>query len=240
MNNFKENLKVSREASGEIVVRDKVKELFIELLKGNISKKELMGITGIGDKNTVEIKLQELVAQNPELTPLYEEYVSRKNANFEGYSFRAEAVIMLRSDYSQSEMAKKIGISRRSFSTKMKKLAENNQDNVLGQLLVEHADRKMKRQKTLPEEMIMINLKLDGYEEEFPIGLARYEKKSAIESRLDNIAKTLYTVEELLEQGYTLKQLDEQGVISESMYRKYREERANISKILESKIREEE
>ena len=146
MNEFKESLVVSRKASGEIIITEQFKNLLIELMKGNISKKELMSLTGIGDKGTVELKIKELVAINPNLEPLYSEYEAGKRENFEGYDFRAEAIEMLRKDYSQSLMAKKIGVSIRSFSTKMKMLQENNSENILGILLKEHAQRKMKRQ----------------------------------------------------------------------------------------------
>ena len=53
-----------------------------------------MNLTGIGDKKTIEIKIQEIVSENPELTFLYEEYMSRKSTNFNGYNFRAEAIQM--------------------------------------------------------------------------------------------------------------------------------------------------
>lgn len=46
----------------------------------------------MGDKGTVELKIKEIVAQNPELALLYNEYVSRKSEDFLGYEFRAEAI----------------------------------------------------------------------------------------------------------------------------------------------------
>ena len=92
MNEFKESLKVERENSGEIIITEPLKNMLIELMKGNISKKELMEITGMGDKGTVELKIKEIVAQNPELALLYNEYVSRKSEDFLGYEFRTEAI----------------------------------------------------------------------------------------------------------------------------------------------------
>ena len=121
MNEFKESLGISRESSGKIIITDPLKDLLIELMKGNISKQEVMNLTGIADKQTVEIKIQEVVADNPEFSLLYEEYMSRKSKDFNGYNFRPEAIEMLRNDYSQSFMAEKIGVSRRTFSSKMKK-----------------------------------------------------------------------------------------------------------------------
>ena len=35
----------------------------------------------IGDKQTIEIKVQEMVASNPELKELFEEYIARKSKN---------------------------------------------------------------------------------------------------------------------------------------------------------------
>lgn len=239
MNEFKENLVVSRENSGKIIITEPLKKLLIELIKGNISKQEVMNLTGIADKKTVEIKIQEMVAENPELALLYEEYMSRKNTNFNGYNFRPEAIEMLRRDYSQSFMAERIGVSRRTFSTKIKQLAENNQDNILGQLLSQHAERQMRRQAVTDAELIRINLQLDQYEEEFPVSTARYEKKNSIEIRRDNVLRVIETVEALLESGHTLKELGETGVISEASYRRYKEEAINLSKILEDESKGE-
>lgn len=239
MNDFKESLSVSRESSGRIIITDTLKNLLIELMKGKISKNEVMNLTGIGDKQTIEIKIQEIVSENPELTLLYQEYMSRKNTNFNGYNFRPEAIEMLRNDYSQSFMAEKIGINRRSFSTKMKKLAQENEDNILGKLLLEHADRQMKRQKVDSFELVKINMKLDQYEEEVPVGPMKFEKTNAIEARREIVSKIIEAVEALLEQGHTLKELSEDGIISESSYRKYREEAINLSKILEDESKGE-
>jgi len=233
MNEFKESLSVSRENSGKIIMTDPLKNLLIELMKGNISKNQVMDLTGIGDKRTIEIKIEEVVAKSPELKLLYEEYMSRKSSDFNGYNFRPEAIEMLRKNYSQSVMAERINISRRTFSTKMKKLAQENKDNILGKLLLEHADRQMKRKKVSNTELLQINIELDQYEAEFPVGPTRDEKRSSIEIRRDNALMVLQTIEELLGNGYTLKQLDKEGIISESSYRRYKEEAINLSKILE-------
>ena len=239
MNEFKESISVSRENTGKIIITETLKKLLIELMQGKISKQEVMNLTGIGDKKTVEIKIQEIVSEDPKLRLLYEEYMSRKSADFNGYNFRPEAIEMLRNDYSQSFMAKKIGVSRRSFSTKMKQLAENNQDNILGQLLVEHANRQMKRQTATDTELIKINLKLDKYEEDYPVFAARYEKKNAIEIRRENVLRVIETVEALLEAGHTIKELSDKGIISEAGYRRYKEEAINLSKILEDESKGE-
>jgi len=191
MNDFKESLKVERESSGEIIITEQLTKLLIELMKGNISKKELMEKTDIGDKGTVELKIAELVARNPRLVPLYDEYISRKREDFEGYEFRAEAIEMLRSDYSQTEMAKKIGVSRRSFSTKIKKLQEKNSDNILGILLQEHAERKLRRETISEELLIKINLSLDEYEQQYPVGPTRYEKRNPIEVKREYLQKVI-------------------------------------------------
>ena len=99
MNDFKESLRVERDKFGKITVTESLKNLLIELMKGNITKPELMARTGIGDKGTVELKIKEIVAENPELRPLYEEYLAGKRENFMGYQFRAEAIEMLRREF---------------------------------------------------------------------------------------------------------------------------------------------
>ena len=240
MNEFKEGYKVERASGGEIIITDALKDILIEMLKGNLTKKDVMNKTGIADKTTVELKVKQLVAQNPELKLLFEEYISRKSVNFNGYNFRAEAIDMLRNDYSQSQMAEKIGVNRRSFSTKIKKLQADNSNNELGELLRRHAVRKMKRKEITEEEKIAINCILDEYEEKYPVGLARYENRNPIEARLEVITKLLDTVDNLVESGTTLKELSDRKVISESGYRKYREEAESLNKILNGRDRKEE
>ena len=205
MNEFKESYKVEREVGGRIIITDTLKEILIELLKGNITKKDAMRKTGIGDKQTIEIKIQELIVSNPGLTLLYEEYIAKKSENFNGYNFRAEAIEMLLKDLSQSQMAEKIGINRRSFSTKIKKLQEENSDNLLGQLLREHSERKMKRQELTNKEKIRVHWMLDEYIKEHPVGQKKYESKNPTQERLETITIVLKTIEELLESGMTLK-----------------------------------
>lgn len=232
MNDFKEGVKRN---AGKINLDKPLQDILVELMKGNITKKEFMAQTGIADKKTVERKIEEIVVLNPSLKTLYDEYISKKSTNYHGYNFRAEAISMLRSDNSQSVMAKKLGISRRTFSTKMKNLQEANMDNILGKLLKCHADRKMKRQEITPEELIQINLELDKYEEEFPVGLARYEERNPQEVRLENLIRIIETVDKLKEEGLTIKEISQRGIISESNYRKYKAEAENLTNILKEK-----
>ena len=240
MNEFKESLKVEREKSGEIIITESLRNLLIELMKGNISKKEVMEKTGIGDKGTVELKIQTIVAQSPELQPLYNEYRSKKSRNFEGYEFRAEAIEMLRNYYSQSDMAKKLGISRRTFSSKMKKLQEKNSDNILGILLSEHAYAKEKKIPLTEEDILFVNIRLDEYEEQFPVGPSRYEERNSLEKRREYLQRVVSLIDGLRQEGVTLSELSERKVISEANYRRYRLELDALSKILDDKQEKEQ
>lgn len=240
MNDFKESLKVERDKFGKISITEPLKKLLIELMKGNISKPELMSITGIGDKTTVEIKIKEIVAENPELRPLYEEYLAGKRENFMGYQFRAEAIEMLRKDYSQSVMAKKIGVSRRSFSFRIQELQKQNSDNTLGRLLKEHAERKLSKIPLTNEGLLAINLELDEYEEQCPVGLSRYEKRNPLEVRRENFQKIVSLVEGLRAEGISLSELCERKIISEAVYKRYRQELEVLSKLLDDKQEKEQ
>lgn len=240
MNEFKESLKVEREKSGEIIITESLRKLLIELMRGNISKKEVMEKTGIGDKGTVELKIQTIVAQNPELQPLYDEYFSRKSKNFDGYEFRAEAIEMLRMDLSQTDMAKRLGVSRRAFSTKIQQLQEKNSDNALGALLKAHSFRKERKRRLTAEEAVAMHMALDKYEEQYPIGTTRYEERSPLEVRREHLQSVLSLIQGLRQEGVTLKELDERKIISESNYRKYKLELDALSKILDDKQEKEQ
>jgi hypothetical protein len=217
-----------------------VQKLLIELMKGNISKKELMAQTGIGDKGTVELKIEELVALKPQLKPLYDEYISKKSENFYGYQFRAEAIEMLRKDASQSTMAEMLGIARRTFSSKMKKLQEKNIDNILGILLREHATRKEKKIPVSDEVLLLINLQLDEYEQQYPVGTSRYEKRNPLEVKRENLQRVVSLIDSLRQEGVTLKELEERKVISEANYRRYRLELDALNQIEEGNQEKEQ
>lgn len=235
MNDFKESIKIERDKSGKIAITEGLKNILIQVMNGEMSKKQAMDITGIGDKGTIELKIQELVKLNPELTQLYQNYISKKRKNLNGYSFRAEAIDMLRKDFSQSEMARKLKgiISRRAFSTRIKEIEEReDSDSILRKLLIEHAERKMKRQEISPEKLIKINLLLDEYVEEHSIGMPRYEKRNPLEVRLENYKRVLEAVRLLMQDGMTLKEICDKGIITEGTYRKYREEVDNLTIIL--------
>lgn len=237
MNDFKESIKIERDKSGKIAITEELKDILIQVMNGEMTKKQAMEITGIGDKGTIELKIQELVKLNPESIQLYQNYISKKNNNFNGYSFRAEAIDMLRKDYSQSEMATRLKgiISRRAFSTKIKNIEEReNPDSILRKLLIEHAERKMKRQEINKEELIKINLLLDEYVEEHSIGMPRYEKRNPLEVRLENYKRVLESIDLLMQDGMTLKQICDKGIITEGTYRKYRTEVESLTEILKN------
>jgi hypothetical protein len=243
MNNFKEELKVElaeRDEFGRIKITDSLKNLLIELMRGNISKPELMSRTGIGDKTTVELKIKEIVADNPELRPLYEEYSSKKRENFMGYQFRAEAIEMLRKDYSQSFMAKKIGVSVRSFSFRMKRLQEENSDNALGRLLKQHTERKLRKLPITSQEILLINLQLDEYEEKYPVGQSRYEKRDTLEIRKENFQKVVSLVESLRADGLSLSEMEKTGIISGAVYKRYKQELEVLLRLLDDNQEKEQ
>ena len=237
MNGFKENLKVERDKTGRIIINNQLEKELITFMEGKISKNELMEITGIRDKNTVEIKIEELVAQKPELKELYESYASNKRKSFKDYDFLAETIEMLRGDYSQTEMAKILQVNRRTFSTKVKKLEEKNKDNILGSLLRDHADRNIKearKKDTLGDKKlrrIRVNKELDEFLSKSDLNIQKLGRNELSRIKIKNIEQTLELINSLLDKGKTIKQLDEEGIISEATYRKYNEEAENMKKI---------
>ena len=62
------------------------------------------------------------------------------------------------------------------------------------------------------------------YEEKYPVGSAKYKKTDSLELRYANISNLIETVNGLLNDGLTISGLEKKGIISESSYRKYKEE----------------
>jgi hypothetical protein len=139
---------------------------------------------------------------------------------------------MLRKELSQSEMAVRLGVPIRSFSTKMQRLQEANKGNTLGRLLEEHAHRKMKRKVQTAEEYFLMCIALDDYEEEHPLGEYRYGNRNSLDIRREYLQRVVSLVEKGRGTKATSEELTEKSV-SDSYYRKCKAELATLNQIME-------
>lgn len=126
------------------------------------------------------------------------------------------------------------------MNLEQKQLQEKNRDNILGILLKEHAERKLKRMPTADDILLAINLKLDKYEEQYPVGPTRYEKRNSLEIRKENLQKVVSLIDGLRQEGITLKELSVRKIISEANYRRCRLKLDALSKLLEDKEEKEQ
>ena len=112
-----------------------------------------------------------------------------------------------------------------------------NISKILGSLLRDHADRNIKearKKDTLGDKKlrrIRVNKELDEFLSKSDLNIQRLGRNELSRIKIKNIEQTLEIINSLLDEGKTIKQLDEEGIISEATYRKYKEEAENMKKI---------
>lgn len=110
----------------------------------------------------------------------------------------------------------------------------------MGKLLSEHAYAKEKKIPLTEEDILFVNIRLDEYEEQYPVGTSRYEEGTSLEERREYLQKVVSLIDGLRQEGATLSQLSESKIISEANYRRYRLELDALSKILDDKQEKEQ
>ena len=181
------------------------------------------------DVKTLKQKIQNLASADIEWNKLFSEYNGKRN-DYNGYDFKAEMIVMLIEDLSQTQMAKKIGIPRETLTTKINQLGDNDE---LKQELKKHSTRKKNHKKLSDEEKLKLMIFTDEYIEKNNIEKGReYEntKGTKIEQRLFYLNQILNLYDDVKENYPDLneKQISEQLDFSPSTIRRYKKERKNL------------
>ena len=184
------------------------------------------------DVKTLKQKIQNLASADIEWNKLFSEYNGKRN-DYNGYDFKAEMIVMLIEDLSQTQMAKKIGIPRETLTTKINQLGDNDE---LKQELKKHSTRKKNHKKLSDEEKLKLMIFTDEYIEKNNIEKGReYEntKGTKIEQRLFYLNQILNLYDDVKENYPDLneKQISEQLDFSPSTIRRYKKEKELLTNL---------
>ena len=189
------------------------------------------------DVKTLKQKIQNLASADIEWNKLFSEYNGKRN-DYNGYDFKAEMIVMLIEDLSQTQMAKKIGIPRETLTTKINQLGDNDE---LKQELKKHSTRKKNHKKLSDEEKLKLMIFTDEYIEKNNIEKGReYEntKGTKIEQRLFYLNQILNLYDDVKENYPDLneKQISEQLDFSPSTIRRYKKEKELLTNLRDNDI----
>lgn len=184
------------------------------------------------DVKTLKQKIQNLASADIEWNKLFSEYNGKRN-DYNGYDFKAEMIVMLIEDLSQTQMAKKIGIPRETLTTKINQLGDNDE---LKQELKKHSTRKKNHKKLSDEEKLKLMIFTDEYIEKNNIEKGReYEntKGTKIEQRLFYLNQILNLYDDVKENYPDLneKQISEQLDFTPSTIRRYKKEKELLTNL---------
>lgn len=184
------------------------------------------------DVKTLKQKIQNLASADIEWNKLFSEYNGKRN-DYNGYDFKAEMIVMLIEDLSQTQMAKKIGIPRETLTTKINQLGDNDE---LKQELKKHSTRKKNHKKLSDEEKLKLMIFTDEYIEKNNIEKGReYEntKGTKIEQRLFYLNQILNLYDDVKENYPDLneKQISEQLDFNPSTIRRYKKEKELLTNL---------
>ena len=189
------------------------------------------------DVKTLKQKIQNLASADIEWNKLFSEYNGKRN-DYNGYDFKAEMIVMLIEDLSQTQMAKKIGIPRETLTTKINQLGDNDE---LKQELKKHSTRKKNHKKLSDEEKLKLMIFTDEYIEKNNIEKGReYEntKGTKIEQRLFYLNQILNLYDDVKENYPDLneKQISEQLDFNPSTIRRYKKEKELLTNLRNNDI----
>lgn len=184
------------------------------------------------DVKTLKQKIQNLASADIEWNKLFSEYNGKRN-DYNGYDFKAEMIVMLIEDLSQTQMVKKIGIPRETLTTKINQLGDNDE---LKQELKKHSTRKKNHKKLSDEEKLKLMIFTDEYIEKNNIEKGReYEntKGTKIEQRLFYLNQILNLYDDVKENYPDLneKQISEQLDFTPSTIRRYKKEKELLTNL---------
>lgn len=229
---FREILKENKKNGANIKLEGKIKEIVIQILKGEITARKASEEYGI-DRETLRRKAEELANSSPEYIKYYIGY-KEKRGDYSGINFRRLFVEMIDTDISQSEMAAKYGLQPRTISRELEKLknSEDELDRKLYQASKIHAENKMKHREPNETDMQIYEEVLEEVKKHDKF--ITIEVESETEKRLRELEEFECNVESLRSKGLTNEQIaKEMGVGVSTVRRRALElrEAKNISNL---------
>ena len=148
------------------IPKEDLEKQTLKVIQGKALLEEAARDCGVYIQTFREKMLEYINGSNDdELKRKYVEYQSRINPDYSFINFKALFIEMLKSDMSQSEIAKVYGIPARTVSRELEKFKTSKEFEEIYKMAKESAERKVTRKPFTEYERILMDLILNKYKE---------------------------------------------------------------------------
>lgn len=148
------------------IPKEELEKQTLKVIQGKALLEEAAKECGVYIQTFREKMLEYINGSNDdELKRKYVEYQSRINPDYSFINFKALFIEMLKSDMSQSEIAKVYGIPARTVSRELEKFKTSKEFEEIYKMAKESAERKVTRKPFTEHERILMDLILNKYKE---------------------------------------------------------------------------
>lgn len=236
-NHFRGRLRYNQAKSTAIELDGFMRSIIMSILKGEKTAKAVEEQYGI-DSETIRHKINEFVQSDKSFLKEYIAYQNKKGHDYGYINFIGLIVEMIKSDVSQSEIAREYGIPSRVISREIEKLgkSDNPEEVKLYDIAKICADRKMRRVALSRFERVLYTRLVDEMFGDVPI----MNEKSRTDLEIERLEEFMKQVQANQNQGLTVEQVAERLGTSVSTIRRNRlklEELRN-KKIIKAELEE--
>lgn len=200
-----EEVLLDNKVSNVVELNEDVKEIIIQILKGEISARQASEKYGI-DRETLRRKAEELANSSPEYIQYYIKYKS-KRGDFSGINFRRLFVEMIENGMSQTEIAEQYEIPTRTMSRELEKIGKSadEYDEKLYNIAKIYAEKMMRRQTFTEYEKRLYHKILNEIKENSQF--ISIDSEPVEEKRFKELQEFKKEVKVLEKQGMTKQQI---------------------------------
>lgn len=216
---FRERLRYNQANSIAIELDSFMRSIIINILKGKTTAKAVEAQYGI-DSETIRYKINEFMQSNKNFLREYIAYLNKKGHDYEYINFTGLIAEMIKSDMSQSEMAREFGIPSRVISREIEKLGKSDEPEEvkLYDIAKIYADKKMRRIPLSRFERALYTRLVDEMFGDVPI----INERSRTDIEIERLEAFMRQVQEYRDQGLTVEQVAEELETSVSTIRRNR------------------
>ena len=225
----------NQENSARLELDGTLKDVVIQILKGEISARKASDIYGM-DRETLRRKALELANSSPDFIQKYIKYKSRRG-DYSAINFRRLFIIMIENDMSQTEIANEYSIPHRTMSRELEKIGKSDleYDKKIYNIAKIYAQKRMKREKlSIFEKRLYENI-IGEIQGDIPQNIIL-----EIEDPIKKLEDFLTQVQSLKDEGLTMQKIADEMNTSISTIKRNKLKLEELKQIQKGKEEKEE
>lgn len=225
----------NQENSARLELDGTLKDVVIQILKGEISARKASDIYGM-DRETLRRKALELANSSPDFIQKYIKYKSRRG-DYSAINFRRLFIIMIENDMSQTEIANEYSIPHRTMSRELEKIGKSDleYDKKIYNIAKIYAQKRMKREKlSIFEKRLYENI-IGEIQGDIPQNIIL-----EIEDPIKKLEDFLTQVQSLKDEGLTMQEIADEMNTSISTIKRNKLKLEELKQIQKGKEEKEE